>query len=109
MDFENVDHSKNYKEFEESPTEEQVNNFLDQIRDIEHEIALINAVGDELDKSSKLNALEVIKKLKTITDLEQRKDLVSELEQRVALINATGDKLDKDSKLKALELISELK
>ena len=95
---------------------EQGDKFLETLKDVEREVAFINAVGDELDKNSKLKALDAINELKSTVEPERRKELISDLESSVAMIDVAGGKLskdsnllDKDSKGRAQEFIKVLK
>jgi vacuolar-type H+-ATPase subunit I/STV1 len=92
-------------ELENLPKEEHMD-FKEQLKAIESQISLINAVGDNLDKESKLEALKIIGELKNTEDPEKRKESVSDLRTALGMIDVwDGNSLDKDAKSKALELI----
>jgi len=84
------------------------NSFMEIMREIGREVALLDATRTELDKDLKLKSLDLVEQIEKEADAEQKQLLIKELGRTLAQFDATKSELDRDAKLKALRLIDEL-
>jgi len=79
----------------------------DTLKEIGHQIALLDATRTELDRDMKLKSLDLVKQIEEESDDNKRKLLIRELERTLLQFDAMSE-LDRDAKLEVLRLIESL-